>query len=157
MRVRRPRASSIGWTRRPSPSSSSTPPSAAVPVPPSVTTSPVAEVTVTESFAVLPPAGGLPAMVGAEPPVPKAPKGAVLRIGPDGDVDTLWTSTESVPHALLGPTEEGVLVGTGNKGHVYRLRKDRTWSLVATLAAGQVTALADGAEGTTWLASSNPA
>ena len=129
----------------------------AVPVPPSVTTSPVAELTITESFAVLPPAGGLPAMASAEAPLPKTPKGAVLRIGPDGDVDTLWTSTESVPHALLGPTEEGVLVGTGNKGHVYRLRKDRTWSLVATLAAEQVTALADGDEGTTWLASSNPA
>ena len=29
-----------------------------------------------------------------------APRGAVLRVSADGDVDTLWSSTEDVPHSI---------------------------------------------------------
>lgn len=104
-----------------------------------------AEVTVTETF------GG---PVGAAPPAPtavavaKAPdaartgptKGAVLRLLASGEVDTLWTSSEETPHALAWG-KDGLWMGTGNKGHVYRLRDDRSWAMVATLPAEQVTAL----------------
>jgi hypothetical protein len=47
-------------------------------------------------------------------------------------------------------------VGTGNKGKIYRVRDDRTWSMIATLPAQQVTALLRGPGGATLLATSNP-
>jgi WD40 repeat protein len=102
-----------------------------------------AEVTVTETF------GGAVAPMAAPAPVAKAPepartgptKGAVLRLLASGEVDTLWTSSEETPHALAW-SKDGLWLGTGNKGQVYRLRDDRSWSMVATLPAEQVTALA---------------
>lgn len=118
---------------------------------------PVGEVTVTESFAVAPPAGGAPISLtpAVETPVAGAPKGALLRIRPTGETDTLWTSPDDVPHSLLraGPA---ILVGTGNKGKVYRVAEDGSWALVATLPAEQVTALAREGEGAI-LITSNPA
>jgi hypothetical protein len=115
-------------------------------------------VTITESFAVVPP--GVPAPSPSPRPLemPRAPGGsrsAVLRLLPSGEVDTLWSSAEETPHAILG-TEDGLLVGTGNKGKIYRVRDDRTWSMIATLPAQQVTGLLRGPGGTTLLATSNP-
>jgi hypothetical protein len=70
-------------------------------------------------------------------------------------VDTLWTSTEETPHALAA-SPDGVLVGTGNKGKLFRVRNDRTWTMVAAFPAEQVTALLRTKEGATALATSNP-
>lgn len=115
----------------------------------------VAEVTVTESFAVAPAAAAAApssAATDAQPAGP--PKGALLRLRPTGEVDTLWSSPDDVPHAAA-LTEGGVLVGTGNKGKVYRVGADGRWALVATLPAEQVTALAAATEGVV-LVTSNP-
>jgi len=49
-----------------------------------------------------------------------------------------------------------VLVATGNKGKIYRVRDDRTWSMTATLPAQQVTALQRGPGGAVLLGTSNP-
>jgi WD40 repeat protein len=115
------------------------------------------EVIVSEAFAVLP-SPGAPAS-----PIPRVDqtsragpgKGAVARILPSGEVDLLWSSTEEAPHALL-VGEDGILVGTGNRGKVYRIREDRTWAMVSTFPGDQVTALARGSKGVTLLATSNP-
>jgi outer membrane protein assembly factor BamB len=135
----------------------------AAPRPPTPATPPtgsanvVAEVTVSESYAVVPPAGGPPVALATGTPeaAPTAPKGALLRIRPSGDVDTLWTSTEDAPHcaAVVGPA---VLVGTGNKGKVYRV-EDRRWALVATLPGQQVTAIVPASGGGAALVTSSPA
>jgi outer membrane protein assembly factor BamB len=130
-----------------------------VPVPPIVPSgTPVAvpEVTVTESFSVVAPGAGAsgslrPTDISATGP----PKGAVLRILPSGEIDTLWTSSEETPHALARSTD-GVLVGTGNKGKLFRIRDDRTWSMVAAFPADQVTALLRTKAGAAVLATSNP-
>jgi len=82
-------------------------------------------------------------------------KGAVLRILPSGEVDTLWSSADEAPHSLVR-VEDGLLVGTGNKGKIYRVRDDRTWSMTATLPAQQVTALHRGPGGAVLLGTSNP-
>jgi sugar lactone lactonase YvrE len=118
---------------------------------------PMGEVTVTESFAVVPPAGGTPISLApaVETPVTGTPKGALLRIRPTGETDTLWTSPDDVPHALLR-LGTGILLGTGNKGKLYRVAEDGSWALVATLPAEQVTALAREGEGAI-LITSNPA
>jgi outer membrane protein assembly factor BamB len=118
----------------------------------------VAEVTVSESYAVVPTSGaaavplGSTGAEGAQAP----PKGALLRIRPTGEIDTLWSSPEDVPHSVArsGPD---VLVGTGNKGKVYRVGDDGQWALVATLPAEQVTALARSPAGNVALVTANPA
>jgi WD40 repeat protein len=105
-----------------------------------------AEVTVTETFSI-PGAttAPMPVTAGAAKALEQArtgpTKGALLRVLPSGEVDTLWSSTEETPHSLA-LTKGGVWMGTGNKGQVYRVLDDRSWALVATLPAGQVTALA---------------
>jgi outer membrane protein assembly factor BamB len=130
-----------------------------LPISPTGTGVPVAvpEVTVTESFAVVTPSGP-PAPATPRPPdtTPAgAAKGAVVRILPSGEIDTLWTSTEETPHALAA-SADGVLVGTGNKGKLFRVRNDRTWTMVAGFPAEQVTALLRTKAGAIALAASNP-
>jgi hypothetical protein len=90
-----------------------------------------------------------------ETPAPGTPKGALLRILPSGEVDTLWSSSEETPHALLRAADR-ILLGTGNKGKLYQVRDDRTWSMVTVLPAEQVTALARRPGGAAVLATSNP-
>ncbi len=128
------------------------PPATSPPVAP-----PVAEVTVTETFAVVPPATGASGIAPrtTETPAPGTPKGALLRILPTGEVDTLWSSSEETPHALLRAADR-ILLGTGNKGKLYQVRDDRTWSMVTVLPAEQVTALARRPGGAAVLATSNP-
>ena len=118
-----------------------------------------AEVTVVESFTVIPPAGVPP------PPVPTprpgaavgagAAKGAVLRVAPSGEVDTLWSDAQETPFALA-PSADGVLVGTGGKGNIYHVHDDRTWNMVASFPGEQVTALQPELDGSIVVATSNP-
>jgi sugar lactone lactonase YvrE len=117
-----------------------------------------AEVTVTESFSMAPGVAMPPAIapVRATASAGGPAKGALLRIARTGEVDTVWSSSEETPHALLA-TPEGVLVGTGDKGQVYRIRDDRTWSMVAAFPAEQVTAMQRQPDGTVVIATSNPA
>ena len=93
--------------------------------------------TVSESYAVVPPAGGA-----RSPWAPPGRRGRGARrrapssaSAPSGEIDTLWSSPDDVPHSAAGPAR-GVLVGTGNKGKVYRVGDDGRWALVATLPAG---------------------
>jgi len=81
-------------------------------------------------------------------------RGAVVRIAGLGDVDTLWSSSDDTPFALA-LSEDGALVGTGNKGKLFRIRDDRSWTMLATFAGEQVTALLRAGSQTT-LAVSNP-
>jgi sugar lactone lactonase YvrE len=119
---------------------------------------PTAQVTVTESFAVATtPASGAGAMSGAStPPSTAVARGAVVRIEPTGAIETLWSSPEDVPHALAS-SDEGLLVGTGDGGKVYRVGEDGRWVLLATLDAKQITALAPRPGQPTAVVTSNPA
>jgi outer membrane protein assembly factor BamB len=127
-----------------------------LPVAPPPPPAPAGEVTVTESFSIGP-------MPPAPTPTPRpldsargsALKGAVLRVLPSGEIDTLWSSTEEMPHSLV-VEPGGVLVGTGNKGHLYRIHDDRTWTMLASFPAEQVTSLLRTASGAVYLATSNP-
>lgn len=81
-------------------------------------------------------------------------RGAVLRLDDDGDVERLWSSQDDTPFAMVRDAE-GVLVGTGGKGKLFRVKDDRTWTMVTTFPAEQVTALLRGEAGVT-VALSNP-
>jgi hypothetical protein len=86
---------------------------------------------------------------------PAASRGGLLKIAASGEVEVLWSSNEDSPHSLL-LEPEGVLLGTGDKGKLYRVNDDRSWSMVASFPAQQVTGLARAREGNL-LALSNPA
>lgn len=134
---------------------------AATPVPAAAAAAvPVTEVTVTESFTVVGPAGPAPVTPSPAPPSrPEPPrggnKGALVRIPASGEVDTLWSSTEEMPQSILA-VEGGALLGTGDKGKVYRVLDDRTWVMLADLPAEQATALLAVGGGATAIATSNP-
>ena len=121
---------------------------------------PTVDVTVTETVTAVGPVttpmpSPSPAARLVEVSRPGITKGGLLRIAASGEVETLWSSGDDAPHSLLLDSE-GVLIGTGDKGKLYRVRDDRTWSMVATFPAEQITGLARAGEGTV-LALSNPA
>ena len=131
------------------------------PTPPSqpstTTTQAGAEVTVTESFSVTAAPQAVSIFPGAAGGEQQAPaKGALLRVRPSGDVDTLWSSPDDVPHSIAW-TGEGVLIGTGSRGKVYRVTSNDRWELVATLPAEQVTGIVRTANGSAALVTANPA
>ena len=61
-------------------------------------------------------------------------------------METLWSSPDDVPYSAAW-TREGVLVGTGSRGKLYRVDDDGRWELLATLPAEQVTGIVRTAAG----------
>ena len=75
------------------------------------------------------------------------PKGTIIyQISPDGAPRQLWSSAHDVVYALAWqPGEDGqsgLLAGTGNQGHLYRISTDGTYADLAHLEALETTALA---------------
>lgn len=89
------------------------------------------------------------------------PNGTVLyQIAPDGAPREIWSSTHDVVYALawqqgVGNTS-GLLTGSGNKGHLYRIQPDGTYADLAHLEALQTTALLQ-TPADIYAATSNPA
>ena len=136
---------------------------AAPPPPPSLPAAPTAgqalptaQVTVSETFAPITPVAPTPVPSTATSTPAATPRGAVLRIDPDGTVETLWSSPDDVPHAIAA-AEDGVLVGTGDSGKVYRVARSGAWALIANLSADQVTGISTHAGEPAALVTSNPA
>jgi len=137
-------------------SATEAPPRPATQAAPTAGSTVVPEVTVTESFTVVAAPGAGVTAPTAEQGAAGPPKGAVLWISDSGELETLWTSPEDVPYSLLR-TQGGVLVGTGGKGKLYRVTRGRDWTLVASVAAEQITALTAGAGEDAIVVTSNPA
>lgn len=79
----------------------------------------------------------------------------VYRIGPDGAPRRVWSHSQDVAYALLIDDQGRPLVGTGNKGNVYRIDSDLVNTLLLNLAPTQVTGLAHGANGQTLAVTGN--
>ena len=70
----------------------------------------------------------------------RALKGAVYRINPDGIWDQLWESRDDSPYDLAFDPGGALLIGTGNKGKLYRLEGDPLRpTLLARASAQQIT------------------
>lgn len=138
---------------RPATAEESAPRAGAGAVAPATPTASV-EVTVTEAFTGLPLPGASGS--GAPPTTPGGPaKGALVRVGPGGEIDTLWSSSEDTPQSVLS-SADGTLLATGGKGRLFRIRDDRSYTLVAILPSEQVTALARRFAAGTLIAVSGP-
>jgi hypothetical protein len=84
-------------------------------------------------------------------------KGAVYRILPDGVWDELWDSRDDSPYDLAFDQNGALIVGTGNKGKIYRLEGEPLQpTLLARAAAQQVTAFFRDARGRLFYATANP-
>ena len=100
---------------------------------------------------------GGPASTGSTREDRRAPKGAVYRIAPDGVWDQLWDSRDDSPYDLAFDPGGALIVGTGNKGKIYRLEGNPLRAtLVARAPAQQVTAFHRDAAGRLYYATANP-
>ena len=84
-------------------------------------------------------------------------KGAIYRINADGLWDLLWDLRDDAPYDLAFAPDGGLLVGTGNKGKIYRLEGDPVRPmLLARGAAQQITAFYKDARGRMYYSTANP-
>jgi hypothetical protein len=84
-------------------------------------------------------------------------KGAVFRITPDGVWDTVWESPDDTPYDLALDKDGGIVVGTGNKGKIFRITGDPPRvTLLGRAAAQQVTQFLSLPKGDTLYATANP-
>jgi sugar lactone lactonase YvrE len=87
----------------------------------------------------------------------RALKGAVYRIDPDGLWDLIWESRDDSPYDLTFDPAGALLIGTGNKGKVYRLESEPLRAtLLARASAQQITAFYKDARGRLYYATANP-
>ncbi len=68
-------------------------------------------------------------------------RSAVYRILPDGNTDVIWASSSVSGFAIAADRSEGVLLGTSDKGRVYRVANDGTETLLLQSDAGQISAI----------------
>jgi len=87
----------------------------------------------------------------------RAPKGAVYRIAPDGVWDEIWESKDDSPYDLTFDPSGSLVIGTGNKGKVYRLEGEPLRAtLLARASAQQVTGFYRDARGRLYYTTANP-
>jgi hypothetical protein len=117
---------------------------------------PVASVSVsTEITAIVVDSSGSPASSARDDQ--RGVKGAVYRINPDGVWDQLWESREDSTYDLTFDQTGALVIGTGNKGKMYRLEGDPLRpTLLARASAQQVTAFYKDGRGRLYYATANP-
>jgi outer membrane protein assembly factor BamB len=71
----------------------------------------------------------------------------VIRIEADGYARKLWTHASEIVYSLAFDSARRLLIGTGNKGNIYRLDSDLLSTLLVNATPTQVTALAAGRQG----------
>jgi hypothetical protein len=81
-------------------------------------------------------------------PAPSLSGGSeVYRIAADGSPRRIWSNAQDVAYALTVDPQGRPLVGSGNKGNIYRLDSDIRHTLLVNLAPTQVTGFATGSNG----------
>jgi len=80
----------------------------------------------------------------------------VVKIGPDGSPDTLWTSHDDLVFSLGFSAGGKLLLGTGNSGNLIELEGGDLYSSIASTASSQVTCLVARPDGKVFVATANP-
>ncbi len=80
----------------------------------------------------------------------------VVKISAEGAPETLWTSREDLVFAMSLEANGNVLLGTGNKGTIVELEKNRDYAKVASTATAQVTSLLAMRDGRVLAGTANP-
>ncbi len=79
----------------------------------------------------------------------------VYRISADGSPLRLWTSRDDIVYALAFDSHDKLLVGTGNRGHVFAIDGPDNYSDLLKAPASQITGFAKAPGGGLYVASSN--
>ena len=79
----------------------------------------------------------------------------VYRIAPDGSPAKVWASHEDVVYTLAFDSQDRLLAGTGNRGHIFAITGLNESSDLLKAAASQVTAFARAPGGGLYAATSN--
>lgn len=79
----------------------------------------------------------------------------VYRIAPDGSPAKVWTSHEDIVYTLAFDSQDRLLAGTGNRGHIFAITGLDEFSDLLKAAASQVTAFAKAPGGGLYAATSN--
>jgi len=79
----------------------------------------------------------------------------VYKIAADGSPSRVWTSHDDIVYALAFDSHGELLVGTGNRGHVYAINGQDDFSDLLKAPASQVTGFAKAPSGALYAASSN--
>jgi WD40 repeat protein len=79
----------------------------------------------------------------------------VYRIAPDGSPSRIWTSHEDIVYSLAFDSNNRLLAGTGNRGHIFAIDSQDEFSDVLKAPASQVTGFAKAPNGGLYAASSN--
>ncbi|MCU1301061.1 MAG: hypothetical protein JWQ87_1345 [Candidatus Sulfotelmatobacter sp.] len=103
------------------------------------------------------PAPSAPSSVGPFPfPGGGAGSGSdIYRIAPDGSPARLWSSHEDIVYSLAFDSQERLLAGTGNRGHIFAVTAVDDFSDLLKAPASQVTAFAKAPGGGLYAATSN--
>ena len=110
------------------------------------------------------PSGG-PAQThtGVPPPASMAPAGSavsvtgsdVYRIDASGNPERIWSHAQDVIYAIRFDAQGRPLLGSGNKGCIYRIDSDVLSTALVTAPSSQITAFETGADGTLYAATAN--
>ncbi|HEY4359321.1 MAG TPA: hypothetical protein VGN17_00030 [Bryobacteraceae bacterium] len=102
-----------------------------------------------------PPArAGLPASANTTAPV--VPGGSdVYRIQTDGSPRKIWSDTQDLVYALAFDRGGKLIVGTGNRGYLYRIDSDHSYTRLRNLASTQITGLTTAPNGTLYAVTGN--
>ena len=96
----------------------------------------------------------------APPPASLAPSGSgvsvtgsdVYRIGPSGNPEKVWTHARDIVYAIAFDAQGRPVLGTGNKGYIYRLDSDVLYTVLLTVPSTQVIAFQAAPDGTLYAA-----
>lgn len=66
----------------------------------------------------------------------------LYRIAPDGSPTRIWTSREDFVYSLAFDPSDHLIVGTGNRGHIFLIKGEDDFTDLAKASATQVTAFA---------------
>src|SRR5215472_344459 len=110
----------------------------------------------------IPGSGSSTITIGATPPIPtssgsssSAGGSEIYMISPDGAPRRIWSSQTDLVYALGFDSHGRLLAGTGNRGHIYAIGLDDSYTDLLTVSANQVTGFAKAPKGGLYVASSN--
>ncbi len=99
----------------------------------------------------------------APPPASMAPSGSgvsvtgsdVYRIDPAGNPQRIWGHAQDIVYAIAFDSRGRALLGSGNKGCIYRIESDVLYTALVTAPSTQITAFQTGADGALYAATGN--
>jgi sugar lactone lactonase YvrE len=79
----------------------------------------------------------------------------VYRIDADGNPEKVWSHSQDIVYAIAFDAQGRVLLGSGNKGYIYRIDSDVLYTALLTAPSTQITAFQTAPDGTLYAATAN--